>query len=62
MCLKQLRKAWIGQSEQKFEEEFSQVISKMQEQLSKEYQAILTRFTELKNDYLNQDANMMGGE
>lgn len=57
-----VRDAWVGQSEQKFEEEFSEVINKMQEQLSKEYQAILTRFTELKNNYLNQDANMMGGE
>ncbi len=57
-----VRDAWVGQSEKKFEEEFSEVINKMQEQLSKEYQAIITRFTELKNNYLNQDANMMGGE
>ena len=57
-----VRDARVGQSEKKFEEEFSEVINKMQEQLSKEYQAIITRFTELKNNYLNQDANMMGGE
>lgn len=57
-----VRDAWVGQSEKKFEEEFSEVINKMKEQLSKEYQAIITRFTELKNNYLNQDANMMGGE
>lgn len=50
-----LKQAWVGQSEERFEQLLTKAVDDVKVELEAEYNALAARIGELQNDYYNQE-------
>lgn len=54
-----INSGWQGMARDKFIEQFQQSINDIESDLQKEYEDLLARFSEIENNYLAQDQELM---